>query len=72
MPIISGSQAQIKEKLKVEIHADILEQIQKYCEWASINDLGFFIEEASRFVFAKDKEWKKQQKVAKKSKQETT
>lgn len=67
MAIISGNQARKKEKVKIEIHADILEQIQNYCEWASINDLGFFIEEASLFVFSKDKDWKKQQKLAKKA-----
>lgn len=66
MAIISGDQLKPKKKLKVDISKNTLDQIQKYCEWASIQDLGFFIEEASMFVFSKDKEWKKKQKISKK------
>lgn len=66
MAIISGNQEKTKEKIKAEISSDTLKQIQQYCEWASINDLGFFIEEASHFVFSKDKEWKKQLRINKK------
>ncbi len=72
MALISGSQAKTKEKIKAEISSDTLNQIQKYCEWASIKDLGFFLEEASHFVFSKDKEWKKQLKLAKKADKATS
>ncbi|STY29524.1 Uncharacterised protein [Legionella wadsworthii] len=65
MAIISGDQLRPKKKLKVDISKNTLDQIQQYCEWASIQDLGFFIEEASMFVFSKDKEWKKKQKASK-------
>lgn len=66
MAIISGNQEKTKEKIKAEINSETLKKIQQYCEWAAIDDLGFFIEEASNFVFSKDKEWKKQQRIAKK------
>jgi hypothetical protein len=36
-----------------------LERTRQYYEWASISDIGFFIEEAARFDFSKEKEWKK-------------
>ena len=70
MAIITGNRSTKKEKIKVEISADILKQIQQYCSWAKINDIGFFIEEAAYFVFAKDKEWKQHQKATKKSEKE--
>lgn len=66
MPIISGYPMQKKEKIKAEISTDILEKIHAYCTWANINDLGFFIEEAAGFVFAKDRDWKQHTKAAKK------
>ncbi|KTD21912.1 hypothetical protein [Legionella londiniensis] len=66
MPIISGTSLQKKEKIKAEINSEILANIQAYCEWANITDLGFFIEEAASFIFAKDKEWKQYKKAKKK------
>ncbi|MBN9230102.1 MAG: hypothetical protein BGO90_14670 [Legionella sp. 40-6] len=66
MAIISGQRAKTKEKIKAEIDSDTLKQIERYCSWAGINDLGIFIEEASHFIFSKDKEWKKMVKIAKK------
>ena len=36
--------------------------------WANIEDIGYFIEEAASFVFAKDKEWKDHQRSIKRSK----
>ena len=72
MALISGNQEKTKEKIKAEISTDTLKKIRQYCEWASINDLGYFIEEASHFVFAKDKEWKKMLKSTKKAEKTTS
>ncbi|MFA5959263.1 MAG: hypothetical protein WC785_01945 [Tatlockia sp.] len=66
MPIINGIRLQKKEKIKAEITSETLEKITEYCAWANIEDIGFFIEEAASFVFAKDKEWKQHNKAAKK------
>lgn len=65
MAIINGTPSQKKEKIKAMINSDIAEQITAYCEWANIDDVGFFLEEAASFVFSKDKEWKQHQKAAK-------
>ncbi|KTC87276.1 MULTISPECIES: hypothetical protein [Legionella] len=70
MAIINGSRSNKKEKIKAEISIDILKQIEQYCAWAKIDDVGFFIEEAAYFVFAKDKEWKQHQKSAKRAAKE--
>lgn len=66
MPIINGTRFQKKEKIKAEINSEILEKIEAYCAWANIDDIGFFIEEASSFIFSKDRDWKQHQKAAKK------
>ncbi|KTD04053.1 hypothetical protein Lgee_0296 [Legionella geestiana] len=66
MPIINGTRFQKKEKIKAEISSEMLEKINAYCAWANIDDIGFFIEEAASFVFAKDKEWKQRGKATRK------
>jgi hypothetical protein len=71
MAIINGNSSVKKEKIKAEINVDVLRQIEKYCEWANIDNIGFFLEEAAYFIFAKDKEWKQHQKALKKAAKET-
>lgn len=59
MAIINANKANKKEKIKVEISNETLKNIHAYCDWASIDNIGFFIEEAANFVFSKDSDWKK-------------
>lgn len=59
MPLITNKQESKKEKLTIEIHSDVLNEIHNYCKWAKVN-LDLFLEEASKFIFKKDKEYKKQ------------
>ncbi len=66
MPIINGARSQKKDKIKAEINSEIAVKIAEYCAWANIDDMGFFIEEAASFIFAKDREWKQYKKAAKK------
>lgn len=66
MPIINGTRFQKKEKIKAEISSETLDKINRYCEWANIDNIGYFIEEAASFVFAKDRDWKQHKKAAKK------
>jgi hypothetical protein len=66
MPIINGTRFQKKDKIKAEINSEIAAKITEYCAWAKIDDVGFFIEEAASFVFAKDRDWKQYKKAAKK------
>ena len=66
MPIINGNRLLKKEKIKAEISSETFEKIAEYCAWAKIDDVGFFIEEAASFVFAKDRDWKQYKKAVKK------
>lgn len=69
MPIINSTRVQKKEKIKAEISSETFEKITEYCVWANIDDVGFFIEEAASFIFAKDRDWKQHKKAAKKRKE---
>jgi hypothetical protein len=62
MQFIIGTLYKKKQKIKATINADTMTKINQYCEWANIDDVGFFIEEAASYVFAKDKEWKDHQR----------
>lgn len=58
MAIISSKRPAQKEKIKTMVCSETVKQINEYCEWANIDDIGFFIEESASFIFSKDKEWK--------------
>ncbi|MDX1838628.1 hypothetical protein DIZ81_11720 [Legionella taurinensis] len=67
MAILKGNLAGKKEKVKIELKLDTLRAIECYCEWAKIDDIGYFVEEAAQFVFSKDREWKQHLKQLKKT-----
>ena len=43
--------------IKAKVNPVVLEQIENYCQWAGIYDLGYFIEKAAQDLFLKDPEW---------------
>lgn len=67
MAIINGTRFSKKTRLKLDISAELHEQVQSYCKWAGIEDSAFFFEEAAYYILAKDKEWKNQNKTRRKS-----
>lgn len=71
MAIISGTKATKKEKLKATVSSSVVQQMNDYCQWAGIDDIGFFIEESACFVFEKDKEWKDHQRAIRRAKKST-
>lgn len=67
MALINNTKSSKKEKIKLELNAEVLANIRTYCEWAEIDDMAFFVEEAACFIFAKDKDFKAAQKALKKA-----
>lgn len=65
MALINGKRISNKNKLKIEINAEVLENIQSYCKWAEIDEVDYFFEEAACFILSKDRDWKKHQKTTK-------
>ncbi len=72
MAIINGKKFSKKEKVKAQISTETMIKINEYCQWANIDDLGFFIEEAAGFIFSKDRDWKDHQRAIKRAKRQDT
>jgi hypothetical protein len=57
MPIIKNKKSMDISPIKAKVNPAILEQIESYCHWAGIYDLGYFIEKAASDLLTKDPEW---------------
>lgn len=57
MPIIKTKQTMDVSPIKAKVNPVVLEQIENYCLWAGIYDLGYFIEKAATELFFRDPEW---------------
>jgi len=62
MPIISKRVSPEIIKHKVELEADVDSELQEYMKWAGVKNVSHCIEDALRFVFKSDKEWKRLKK----------
>lgn len=61
MPIIKNKKITDISSIKAKVNPVILNQIEEYCHWAGIYDIGYFIEKAAHFMFLNDEEWKRYQ-----------
>ena len=59
MAIISNRIEREKEKIKLEIDADIHQELIDYMKWANLDNISHCIEDALSFVFKSDRDWKK-------------
>lgn len=57
MPMIDSKKNMDISPIKAQVSPMILEEIENYCQWAGIYDLGYFIEKAATDLFLKDPEW---------------
>jgi len=57
MPMIKNKKSMDISSIKAKVNPLVLEQIENYCQWAGIYDLGYFIEKAANELFLKDPEW---------------
>ena len=62
MAIIQSEIRIEKEDLRIRIPSDLKQEVEQYCEWASIKDVGHFFAEAAVFVFKKDRGWQARHK----------
>jgi len=47
-----------KNQFRIRLDADICHEIDKYCEWAGLPTVDYFIEQACMLALKKDREWK--------------
>lgn len=44
-------------KIKIELEKGVVQNINAYCEWAGLESMDLFLQEAAQYVLKKDKEW---------------
>lgn len=59
MPLIANRDKRKKVTISTEILADVDTQIRQYCQWSGVVDIGYFFEEAAKYVLAHDQLWQK-------------
>jgi hypothetical protein len=47
-----------KTQLRVRISNTVLNEVEQYCEWADIKYRDYFIEQACKYIFNSDNDWK--------------
>ncbi len=62
MALIKPNLKSKKVQTRIGLSESLLADINVYCQWANIEKVDDFIEQAVEFVFAKDKDWVEQQK----------
>ena len=65
MALIKSHVSSKKEKRKITINSDVAKDIKEYCVWANVSENQFF-EQAAKFIFNKDRDWKNKDKKHKK------
>lgn len=55
-----------KTQLRIRISDTVLKEIEEYCRWADIKYKDYFIEQACKYIFTTDSDWKKYKDQAKK------
>ena len=59
MPLIAHRDRRKKVTINTEILEEIEMKIREYCEWSGVVDIGYFFEEAAKYIFTQDKLWQK-------------
>lgn len=49
-------------QIKAKVNPTLLKQIEEYCQWAGIYDLGYFVDKAAASLFQHDIEWNSHKK----------
>ena len=62
MALIKPKNKHRKIQTRISLDEGLLVNIKAYCDWAKIEKIDDFIEQAIELVFAKDKDWKATQK----------
>lgn len=58
-----------KETVRIKVSSGLLTHIKKYSEWAELDKIDDFFEQAAELVFSKDKDWLKKVGAIKESKE---
>jgi len=63
MPLIKKpNKANEKNQFRIRLDSDLCQEIEKYCEWANLPTMDYFIEQACMLALKKDRDWKENKK----------
>lgn len=48
-----------KTQFRIRMSEAVFNEIAEYCQWSGISIRDYFIEQACKYIFNNDKEWKK-------------
>lgn len=48
-----------KSQVRLRLSVEIVKEIEDYIEWAGIKSKDYFIEQACKYIFNHDDDWKK-------------
>jgi hypothetical protein len=65
MALLKAATKAKRKQMMIYMDESLLEEISRYSKWAGIDKFHDFIEQAAKFVFSKDTEWKKRCEVVK-------
>lgn len=51
--------AEKKTQFRIRMNNTTYDEITAYCQWAGIRFKDYFIEQACRYIFSNDEQWKK-------------
>ena len=57
MPLIKAKKKIEKDQLRINIDSNLLTNIKNYCDWAGVQKIDEFLEQAAQYILTKDKEW---------------
>lgn len=57
--LIMPQPSEEKTQFRVRLSESIYKEIESYCCWAGIKYKDFFIEQACKYIFNSDEDWKK-------------
>lgn len=61
MALLRSKPKSSKVAVSLRFEASLLKEVKAYQEWANIDKLNDFFEQAVRYILEKDKEWQKNQ-----------
>ncbi len=65
MALIKKEQSVSKHDLRFKVPTDVKIEIDAYCKWAGIEDIGYFFSESAKMIFTRDKDWQKARQSSK-------
>lgn len=57
MPIIRSNGVQEKEVCRFRLDVSTMDKVRQYCEWAGVNKVDEFFQQAAEYILSKDRDW---------------